>query len=185
MKKYFSLAVLFVAVPLVAYEVGPSNRANFGSAAQQQPMKGYRTFTNSNNQWRQGVQTKPVQTSMAGSSVKELDAAPAKQNPIGKQAAPTQSSTGTASSAIKVNPVQCEGGKCNGAIQFSENSDPAAVMQQVQNMAQTMQALTGGVLQGAQQPAAGQTGGMPAGMPDISALMGGMMPAVPATAPKK
>ncbi len=184
MKRYIFLIVLFVAVPLAAYQAGPAGRANFGSNASQQPAQnGYRTFTNYNNRnWNQGVQTQPVQTSVAGSSVKELEALP-KTAPAGKQAAPTKPSTGAASSAIKVNPVQCEGGKCKGDITFSKNSDPAAVMQQVQDMAQTMKALTGQASQGAPSAPAGQANAvptMPAGMPDLSALMGGAMPTTPA-----
>lgn len=185
MKNYIFLIVLFAAMPLAAYQAGPAGRANFGSNASQQPAQnGYRTFTNYNNRnWNQGVQTRPVQTSVAGSSVKELETLP-KAAPVSKQAAPTKPSTGTPSSAIKVNPVQCEGGKCKGDITFSKNSDPAAVMQQVQDMAQTMKALTGNASAGGQPAANGQANAvptMPAGMPDLSALMGGAMPTTPAS----
>lgn len=189
MKRYLFLTILCaVTSSLFAYQTGPANRANFGAASQQQPAQGYRAFTNSNNQWRQGVQTKPVQTSVAGSSATEF--APAdKQVAVSKKAVAAQpaakptASTSVGSSSTALQPV------ANTAPAMPANMDPTAMLQQVQGMVQGMSNMAGTATG---QPAA--TGGqqnaastMPAGMPDLSALMGGgMMPGfAPATAPAK
>lgn len=192
MKKISLLSVLFfMALGAAAYEVGPANRANFGAAqqsSQQAQQNGYRSFSNYNNRtWGQGVQTQTVQTSVAGSTVKEFEA-PTKSAPVGKKSAqPAQAAKPTAKPAAAQSAAST-------TTATAPASDPAAMLQQVQGMMQNMQSLTGGTSQGAQQPSAtGQMGtpstGMPAGMPDISALMGGMMPAAPAatpaTSPKK
>ena len=196
MKKYLFLIVLFAAIPLAAYEAGPSGRANFGSSAQQQPAaQGYRSFTNSNNQWRQGVKTKPVQTSMAGSSATEFEAV-GKKAPISKKvvvvstpgankpAVSTQPSSGTAAAPADANPTAMLQ-QVQGMMQGMQGmQDMMQGMQQMQGMMQGMQSMMGNTATG--QPAAGQNA-MPSipGMPDMSALMGGMMPAAPSTAPKK
>ena len=163
MKVYFSLFVICLALPLAAYQTGPSSRANFGSAQQS---------TNSANRWNQGVQTKPVQTSLAGSSATEF-----KAPVVGKRAAQTPKPT---------KPVAKPTRPSSTTVAMPANADPAAMMQQVQGMMQNMQAITGGA-PGAQPPAtAGQQGAanIP-GMPDMSALMGGTLPAAPAAVPAK
>ncbi len=188
MKKIFLLGTLFcMALCAGAYQTGPANRANFGAAqqsAQSAQQNGYRSFSNYNNRtWGQGVQTQTVQTSVAGSTVKEFEA-PTKSAPVGKQSAqPAQAAKPTAKPAAAQSAAST-----TTATATAPASDPAAMLQQVQGMMQNMQSLTGGTSQGAQQPSAtGQMGtpstGMPAGMPDISALMGGMMPAAPSAAP--
>jgi len=183
MKPYFLIVAIGVAMPVAAYETGPVNRANFGSA--QQPVvqqNGYRSFSNYNSRgWNQGVQTKPVQTSLAGSSVTEFDSASANRPAVGKQAAasPKQAKPATTVAATPTQPSST-------TAAMPANMDPSAMMQQVQGMMQNMQAATG-AMSGAAPSTGGQAGGMPAipGMPDMSALMGGAMATPPATPAKK
>ncbi len=183
MKKILLLGTLFcTAFCAEAYQTGPANRANFGDSTQQPaqsvPQNGYRSFSNYNNRnWGQGVQTQTVETSLAGSSAKEFEA-PAKKAPAGKQAAqPAQAAKPMAK------PAQAQP---STPAASAPTGDPVAILQQVQGMMQNMQSMTGGT-PATGQPAAGQASsastGTPAGMPDISALMGGMMPAAPSAAP--
>ncbi len=185
MKRYIFLIVLFVAVPLAAYQAGPAGRANFGSNASQQPAQnGYRTFTNYNNRnWNQGVQTKPVQTNVAGTSATEFEAVEKKQ-PVGKQTVAAPKSTGkpVATPPTTATPAAQQPAAATG---MPANADPTAMLQQAQAMMQNMpniQNMMGTPAPG--QPAAtGQANAvptMPAGMPDLSALMGGAMPTTPA-----
>lgn len=164
MKVYFSLFAICLALPLAAYQTGPSGRANFGPAQQS---------TNAANRWSQGVQTKPVQTSLAGSSATEF-----KAPVVGKRA--VQAPKPANKPATK--PTQ----PSSTTVAMPANADPAAMMQQVQGMMQNMQAITGGT-PGAQPPVTGQQGATTniPGMPDMSALMGGALPAAPAVAPAK
>ena len=178
MKNILFVLALGVALPAAAYQTGPANRANFDSAQQSTATQqtGYRSFSNYNNRYGQGVQTSTVQTSVAGSSAKEFET-PAKKTIVGKQAAqipqaakpaaPTKPSTGTVATAA--------------------DADATAVLQQVQGMMKDMQSLTGAA---GNQPAAGGAN-LPA-MPDMSSLMNGMMnpgatpaPATPAATPQK
>ena len=175
MKNIFFAFCFLVALPTLAYQTGPSNRVNFGSSPQAQQQTGYRSFSNYNSRWNQGVPTKPVQTSLAGSEVKEF-ATPSKQT-VGKQMIVQPSAKGSKStvSAVGVAPTQAS----SPTVEVPTNMDPAAMMQQVQGMMQNMQSMTGS--------AAGQAGApaMPA-MPDMSSLMNMMNPgAVPTTAPVK
>ena len=186
--KYFFYAIIFLTavLPVFAYQVGPANRTQFGSNQQAQSAPQYRSFTNYNNHsWGQGVQTRGVQTQVAGSSPTDLSNNQEKSKAIGKQAvSPATTTTTSASSTSSVagttpGSVQCEGGKCRGSLNIPANTDPAVAAQQIQNMMQDMKALSGGA-----QAAAGQNAAtMPAGMPDLSALMGGATPA--ATPAKK
>ena len=183
MKKYLFFFFLFVALPLVAYQAGQAGRANFGSAAQQPAAQtqGYRSFTNSGNKWRQGVQTQTVQTSRAGSAATEFE--PVEQKaPVGKKtvaAAPAAANKPAVPAAASTQPS-------TGTAAMPANVDPAAIMQQAMQGMPDMAALMGGAAaNNGQKPAAsaGQNAAASA-MPDISALMGGMMPgAVPAAAP--
>lgn len=182
MKNYIFLIVLFVvAVPLGAYQTGPANRANFGASTQQQPAQGYRAFTNANNQWRQGVQTQTVQTSRAGSTATEFEPVE-KKAPVGKKAAAAP----VAANKPAV-PAAAPTKSSSDTANVPANVDPTAIMQQaMQGLPPDMAALMGGAAaNNGQKPAAsaGQNAAASA-MPDISALMGGMMPgAVPAAAP--
>lgn len=175
----FTLSFL-VTVPACAYQAGPANRANFGSSPQTQQQTGYRSFSNYNSRWNQGVPNQPVQTSLAGSSVKEFDA-PAKQ-PVGKQAVSQPAAKGGSSVAAAA-PAAAPTQASSAPVAMPANMDPSAMMQQVQGMMQSMQSMPGGT------PAAGGQAGaaaMPA-MPDMSALMNGMMNpgAAPAATPAK
>ncbi len=181
--KYLLCALsLCIFFPVAAYQVGPTNRANFDAATQSQGQPsqgGYRAFSNSNNRFGQGVQTSTVQTSVAGSSV--TDFSTGKQPTVGKKSATppakgNKPSSVTPAAAAPTSSVQA------ASAAMPANADPATMMQQVQGMMQNMQALTGGA-----SPATGQAGApaMPA-MPDISALMNGMMnPAAATTTPVK
>lgn len=183
MKNYIFLTVLFVALPLLAYQAGPANRANFGSAAQQPAAQtqGYRSFTNSGNKWRQGVQTQTVQTSRAGSTATEFEPVE-KKAPVGKKAAAAP----VAANKPAV-PAAAPTKSSSDTANVPANVDPTAIMQQaMQGLPPDMAALMGGAAaNNGQKPAAsaGQNAAASA-MPDISALMGGMMPGtVPAAAP--
>ncbi len=175
MKNFICLLTFLLAVPACAYQAGQQNRTNFGGG-QAQPAQGqYRSFSNYNNRsWGQGVQTRPVQTEVAGTSAVDFEKN-APQKAVGKTqagGAPKQARTAQPAAA----PAAAQASSAPAAM--PANVDPAAMMQQVQGM---MSAMTGGA------PAqAGQTApAMPAGMPDISALMGGAMPAAPAATPAK
>ena len=67
MKIYLTfLIAVCAALPAVAYQAGPTGRANFGSAQKQQAQPATsRTFTHYNSRWSQGVQTQGVETAVA------------------------------------------------------------------------------------------------------------------------
>lgn len=184
MKCLFFVLSLFLVLPAAAYQTGPANRANFGSSPQTQQQTGYRSFSNYNSRWNQGVPTQPVQTSLAGSSVKDFSANT--QPMVGKQSAtpPTKGGKPTSVPPAAAAPTQAS----SATAAMPANVDPSAMMQQVQGMMQSMQSLTGGAPAAGGQAAASATGGqMPAmpAMPDMSSLMNGMMNpgAAPAAAP--
>ncbi len=167
--KYISfLGLLLVAVCAAAYQAGPANRANFDAAkpteqAGVQPSNQHRAFSNYNNRnWSKGVQTQAVQTEVAGTSAVDFDKnTPQKlvgkvqsAQPAAKPAKQQPAQTPTAGQAPTATPQ---------AAGVPANVDPAAMMQQVQGMVNAM----------------GSNGQAPAGMPDISALMGGAMPSMP------
>jgi len=168
------LSVLMLALPGAAYQTGPQNRTNFGGAQAAQAGQGqYRSFSNYNHRsWGQGVQTHGVQTQVAGSSATDFE----KKKPVGKAQAsapkpakPVQPAVPTAQPGASGQPAQPQG------------ADPAALMQQVQTMMSTMGGQT--AQPGAQAGQPGAQGQPGAALPDISALMGGAMPAVPAANP--
>lgn len=181
----FLVAFLMTAFPLAAYQVGKVNRTNFGQGPQQPAtQQQYRAFSNYNNRsWGQGVQTQ-----VAGSSVTEFEA-PAKsakpaQAVSKKQVAQApEAKPGAAVSPAQVpapaSPTQPSSAP---AAQTAMPADAAAMIQQVQGLVGAMAPQAG------QVPAAGGKPGNQAGaaaMPDISALMGGMMPTQPQPAPVK
>lgn len=183
------LGLVCCALPTMAYQVGPANRANFGASAQQpaeQQQAGYRSFSNYNNRFGQGVQTSTVQTSVAGSSVKDFSEGK-QEKPVGKQAA-TSAATSKNLGGKPAPNANVQQAPASSAPQMPANADPAAMLQQMQGMMQNMNALTGGApAQGAQNATAAPAA-MPniPGMPDMSALMGGAAPAAtPATPAKK
>ena len=170
----FLLTFLIAALPLCAYQTGPQNRTHFGAGQPQTAQPQYRSFSNYNNRsWGQGVQTQTVQTEVAGSSAKEL------KPTVGKQTAP-----GPAAKPAKPAAVPAPAQASTTPAAMPANVDPAAMMQQVQGMMNAMGNMTGA--QPGQQAVSGQNAAaMPATMPDISALMGGNIPTVPATPAKK
>ena len=183
----FLAAFLMVTLPAAAYQVGQANRTNFGQGPQQPAtQQQYRSFSNYNNRnWGKGVQT-----DVAGSSVAEFEAPAAKpkpapavskkqaaQEPAAKPgaAAPAQAPATAQATAPAAQPANAP------AQQATMPADAAAMIQQVQGLVGAMAPQT-------QAPAAGAKPGNQAGasaMPDISALMGGMMPTQPQPAPVK
>lgn len=183
------LGLVCCALPTMAYQAGPTNRANFGASAQQpaeQQQAGYRSFSNYNNRFGQGVQTSTVQTSVAGSSVKDFSEGK-QEKVVGKQAAASAATSKNSGGKPAPNANAQPQAPASPAAQMPANADPAAMLQQVQGMMQSMNALTGGApAQGAQNAAAAPAA-MPniPGMPDMSALMGGAAPAATPAAPAK
>lgn len=168
--KYISfLGLLLAAVCAAAYQAGPQNRANFDAAkpteqAHAQPSNQHRAFSNYNNRnWSKGVQTQAVQTEVAGTSAVDFD-----KNTPQKLVGKVQSAAQPAAKPTKPQPAQApSAGQAPATPQAAgvpANVDPAAMMQQVQGMVNAM----------------GSNGQAAAGMPDISALMGGAMPTAPA-----
>ena len=183
MKTLLCVLTFLIALPVAAYQAGPQNRTNFGAGQGQPGQQNYRSFSNYNNRsWGQGVQTRGVQTEVAGSSVTDFE----KETPkkfVGKApaAAPKQGRQ-SQPAATPVAPAQAS----TAPAAMPANVDPAAMMQQVQGMMNAMGNMTGGAPAGKAGQAPQQAGqGMPAGMPDLSALMGGAMPAAPAATPAK
>ncbi len=174
MKMLLCVLTFLVALPCAAYQAGPQNRTNFGGAQATQAGQGqFRSFSNYNNRsWGQGVQTQ-----VAGSSAVDFEKDTPKK-PVGKAQAPAPKAAPAAKPVVPAQPT------APAAAQMPANVDPAAMLQQVQGMMNAMSGMTGGA-QAGQPGAQGQAGQMPAGMPDISALMGGAMPAVPAATPAK
>lgn len=171
MKYVACLLWLCVAlVPARAYQAGAANRTNFGSAQKAQPQQQFRSFSNYNNRnWGQGVQTQTVQTEVAGTSAVDFDKNTPKELVSKTQAAAAKPAAPQATAPTATAPQP--------AANVPANVDPAAMMQQVQGMMSAMGNMTGGNAQPNAKAAAA--------MPDISALMGGAMPAAPAKAPAK
>lgn len=173
------LTFLGAALTAAAYQAGPQNRTNFGAnQATQAGQQNYRSFSNYNRNWSQGVQTQRVQTETAGKSA--VDFEKKAQQSVGKTQAVAPKAAKPAPQAVPTQPS-------SATAAMPANADPAAMMQQVQGMMNAMggaQAVPGapGQAQAGQNAAA-----MPAGMPDLSALMGGAMPTplAPAATPAK
>ncbi len=174
--------LLGAALSAAAYQAGPQNRSNFGSnQAAQAGQQNYRSFsTYKQRNWSQGVQTQRVQTETAGKSATDFEKKA--QKPVGKTQAVAPKAVKPAPQAVATKPSST-------TANMPANADPAAMMQQVQNMMSAM-----GNMSGAQPSQPGVSGqaqvgqnaaAMPAGTPDLSALMGGAMPAAPAATPAK
>ena len=184
MKKYTFLAVLLIAFEAGAYQAGTANRTNFGPG-QAQSGQQYRSFSNYNNRsWGQGVQTRGVQTQVAGTEVADFEA-PAKPkatpaaNAVKKQVGEEPKAHKPTAAAAN----QAQAATAPAAQQNAMPPEAAAMMQQVQGLMNSM----GGAMaqpQGQTPAQAGQSA-QAAAMPDISALMGGMMPAQPQATPAK
>ena len=173
MKYFYGLLLVCVALlPAHAYQAGAANRTHFGSAQQAQPQQQFRSFSNYNNRnWGQGVQTQTVQTEVAGTSAVDFD-----KNTPKQLVAKTQAATAKPSKAPQ--PATAPAATPQPAANAPANVDPAAMMQQVQGMMSAMGNMAGSNTQPGAQPNTQAA----AAMPDISALMGGAMPAMP-TAP--
>lgn len=185
--KFYAFIFVFLSVALgaYAYQTGVPNRANFASGQQPASQKNdnYRAFSNYNNRgWGQGVQTQPVRTEVAGTSAVDFD-----KNTPQKLVSKTQATTPAASAASAATKSAVATAKPAAAPATAQqptqeaaaaaaanNVDPAAMMQQMQGMVSAMSSMTG----------AGGANGQAAAtnMPDISALMGG---SIPAAAPAK
>ncbi len=183
----FITAVLLLAFPAGAYQAGQANRTNFGSGPQLPAQQQFRSFSNYNNRsWGQGVQTRGVQTQTAGREVAEFEAPAASKpaaQPAAKKAASPANEPKPATPAVTTQPSTAPAAAAQAGQMPPE---AAAMMQQVQGLMNMMNG--GGAPAGQANPAqAGQAApAMPAGMPDMSALMGGMLPsAQPAAAPAK
>ena len=189
MKNYLVISVfLLFSVPAVAYQAGASNRTNFGSGPQQ-PAKQqqYRSFSNYNTRtWGRGVQTEGVQTNVAGTEVANFEEsadtkAPKAPKTAKKQVAaePAAEKPAAAAAPTPVDPV-AEKAPAANAQAAAMPAEAAAMLQQVQGLMGSMAQPQG------QAPAGKGNQASPAGgMPDISALMGGMMPQQPQPAPVK
>ena len=172
-----ALTFLGAALTAAAYQAGPQNRTNFGASQQQPALAGqqnYRSFSNYNRNWGQGVQTQRVQTEVAGKSATDFEN---KKKTVGKTQAVAPKAAKPAPQAVPTQPSSAPAG-------MPANMDPSAMMQQVQSMMNAM-----GNMGGTQPGQPGASGQVPAGqnaeVPDISALMGGAMPTAPAAAPAK
>ncbi len=174
MKPFFVVSMIFCSVAAFAYQTGPANRTNFGPG-QQQGQQQYRSFSNYNNRsWGQGVQTRGVQTHVAGTEVTDFE------SPAKPKKAPTVGKTAVAAPAAQKNTTPAAAAPAPTQPSTAPAAMPAeaaAMMQQVQGMMNMM----GG--QGQGKP--GQPAAVPTGMPDMSALMGGMMPGAQPQAPAK
>jgi len=188
MKKILWLVLLAAAVEGAAYQTGSVSRPNFSASpanaeeekAEQPSVPGQkkvqtRSFTSygarQGNTWRQGVQTKTVQTKTAGTvQEKEEKQAPAAAALKGSVSA--SSKTKPAASAAPAQPAPAAAAPAAAA-----GADPAAVMQQLQGLQNMMGAFGGNPGAAAPKDTKGgkpeNTGAaaMPAGMPDISSLM--------------
>lgn len=191
MKNYLTVSgFLLLCVSALAYQAGASNRTNFGPGTQQPAaQQQYRSFSNYNTRtWGKGVQTRGVQTSVAGAEATDFEAVekPKTSNvrpAAKKQAVAPEEKPAAAAAAPAAQAPAATQPSTAPAQAMAMPAEAAAMMQQVQGL---MGAMGGVVTQQQGQAPAGKGGNQtPAGMPDISALMGGMMPQQPKPAPVK
>ena len=199
MKKILWLVLFLVPLCALAYQAGGASRANFSSGAvtadKQAEEKSTsavpgqkavqtRSFTSysarSSNAWRQGVQTTTVQTPTAQAAFKDGGDQAARNAPaaLNKQLKPTPQAKQSAS------PQTDKTAPAASQANTQPPQDPAAMMQQMQgaqDMMKQVQSLQGMMGNNASAGAAAAPT-MPAGMPDLSSLMGG---SAPAAAPAK
>ena len=179
--------LMSVSMPAFAFNVGGSSRANFRAPVteetNQEDVVAPRTHTATTYSSRykfdkgvqtQGVQTKPVETSgttpseippkaMGEQSVNiSVGKKQAKHTPM--PAAEKQAPTAAAQPTSPEVPMDLP----------PEASAAMAQLGQMQEMLQGLQKMTGGTGDGNAQ--GNNAGAMPAGMPDLSALMGGKAP---------
>ena len=179
MRALLWVLLMSLSVPSSAFNVGGSSRANFGVPATQEEnqddVAAPRTHTATTYSSRykfdkgaqtQGVQTKPVESGRTPNGV------PPKI--MGEQTVTISIPKKTA----KADPTQ-EAEKQNSAAPQSAPQTPveippeaSAAMAQLGQMQEMLKGLQGGAGGGSGNNA----GAMPAGMPDLSALMGGNAP---------
>lgn len=205
MKKITFVLFMLASVSAFAYQAGRASRPQFSTAPakttvenQEKPKEDNssvpgqqsvqtRSFTSyssrSGNAWRQGVQTKPVQTQTATAAAKPKNEQAVKDNmarinPSAVTAKPTEKAAKGANnaSAKKAAPETAEE-KPEGASKAGQRRYLGSITfkkEQAPAVAQMLQQMMGGAQggnSGAQPNAAGSTPAMPAGMPDMSALM--------------
>lgn len=193
MRIELTVLLLVVSFPVFAYQVGGTSRPNFStsaatakqdkpdeektSSAPGQARVQTRSFTSYGSRqgsaWRQGVQTKTVQTQTATAQPKDTadEAAQKAGVALNKQVAQAPKKEDVAPAAAPAaKPAPPPAPAANNAP-----ADQAAAMQQLQNVQNMMGAL--GNMGGTAAPGGAKKGGdttapaMPAGMPDLSALM--------------
>ena len=202
MKKILCFVFVVSALPVSAYQTGSVSRPQFKTAPasaeaqaeekekpsvpgqQSVQTRSFTSYGSRNGAWRQGVQTKTVQTQTAGRAVTPKDEETqvvmggtkvTQQGKITKtaKAAGTEKQQPSAPAATPKAGDKAAQKPADAAAQPEQ--DPAAMMQQLQAMQSMMGALGGGSTPGGAQGSKGGTpaagGAMPAGMPDLSSLM--------------
>ena len=193
MKKIFSVTILFVLFPVLvhAYEVKGKAQSNFGAQqptaesqdnAQTATAPATRSFTNygSKQNWGKGVETKPVQTNLAGAQVTNFQPV-ATEVQTEKIKATVGASEQAPSAAPAANPSSTRvptQATPQAAPATADMTQAAAAMQQLQGVQNMVGALMGGngtpgkgnnPAQGAANAGSGTASS--AGMPNLSALL--------------
>lgn len=194
MKKITFVLFLLASVSAFAYQTGRPSRPQFSTApaaaagenqekakedkpaAPGQQGVQTRSFTSYSsrpgNAWRQGVQTKTVQTQTATDAAKPKNEQAVKDQLIQRSqpvAQPKADNKDAAKQGKSAAPEKEEKPKAEPA---PADAGGAAVMKQLQGLQGMMGALGGAPAANAgAKPNAGATPAMPAGMPDMSALM--------------
>lgn len=202
MKKILGLILILSVLPAAAYQTGSVSRPQFKTAPaategqaeeKEKPSvpgqqgvqtRSFTSYSSRNGAWRQGVQTKTVQTQTAGRAVTPKDEETqvvmggTKLTQQGKitKTAKAAGAEKQQPSAPAATPKAGDKAAQKPAADVAQGAqDPAAMMQQLQAMQSMMGALGGGSTPGGAQGSKGGTpaagGAMPAGMPDLSALM--------------
>lgn len=192
MKKILCLIFIVSALPAFAYQTGSVSRPNFSTSAatakQDGPtedkekssapgQKGVQTRSFSSyssrpgNAWRQGVQTKTVQTPAASAAFKDDGDKAAKNAPAALNKAKPSSAPKAADKAAPKKPDPQAAAQAEKQDPAAVSAETAAAMQQLQGLESLMGAMGGAG--GSKSAAGGKAGGAgaPAGMPDLSALM--------------
>ena len=175
--------VMSVSMPALAFNVGGSSRANFGAPATQEetqdaaPRTHTATTYSSRYKFDKGVQTQGVRT-------KPVEVSGSTQNDVSSNAVEEKTVTiSIPKKGAKAESPQMEEKQNSAAAQSTpqtpveippEASAAMSQLGQMQEMLQGLQKMTGGAGGGNAQ--GNSAGAMPAGMPDLSALMGGKAP---------
>lgn len=180
MKKIIFLWAVFIFffTNSYAYQVGGNAKANFGAQQEEQPSQQaaesaakVRSFTNygSRQNWSKGVQTKPVQTSLAGEKTTQFKPVSTDVKSAKVASAVAGSAAGQAASPAPV-PTQASTQTAAAAANAPEMAQAMAALQQLQGLQN--RALNGAKPgEAANANSAGAASPLPAGMPDISSLL--------------